>query len=88
MTDDQARTAVRTTIAVMAQLAGRTRTATDDLLVQLLKSNELKLSAAVSELLKDQTPPTAERITAALSAGVGLPDWHRSVCQLALTATS
>ena len=68
MTDDEARTAVRTTIAVMAQLAGRTRTATDDLLVQLLRSNEAKLSAAVIQLTKEPLPPTAERISAALAA--------------------
>lgn len=68
MTNDEARTAVRTTIAVMAQLAGCTRTVADDLLVQLLKSNEAKLTAAVIELLKDQTPPTAERMSEALAA--------------------
>ena len=68
MTDDEAQTAVRTTIAVMAQLAGRTRTAADDLLVQILKSNETRLTTAVIDLLKDPTPPTTERISAALAA--------------------
>ena len=68
MTDDEARIAVRTTIAVMAQLAGRTRTATDDLLVQLLKSNEAKITTAVTDLSKDATPPMSERISAALAA--------------------
>ena len=72
MTDDEARTAVRTTIALMAQLAGRTRTATDDLLVQLLKSNEQRLTTAVIDLLEDPNqPPSAERISAAL-AKVGI----------------
>jgi hypothetical protein len=68
MTDDEARTAVRTTIAVMAQLAGRTRSAADDLLVQILKSNETRLTTAVIDLLKEPILPTAERISAALSA--------------------
>jgi hypothetical protein len=68
MTDDETRNAVRMTIAVMAQLAGRTRTAADDLLVQILQSNETRLTSAIIDLLKVPTPPTAERISAALAA--------------------
>jgi hypothetical protein len=69
MTDDDVRTAVRATIAVMARLAEKTRTGTDDLLVQLLRSNEARLTTAVGSLVKDPTqPPTPERVTAALAA--------------------
>jgi hypothetical protein len=68
MTDDEARTVVRTTLAVMARLAERTRTPADDLLVQILRSNEAKLAEAVMDLVKDPAPPTAERIAAALAA--------------------
>jgi hypothetical protein len=69
MTDDEARTAVRATLAVMARLAERTRTSADDLLVQLLRANEAKLTAAVLDLAKDPVqPPTPERIAAALAA--------------------
>jgi hypothetical protein len=69
MTDDEVRTAVRATLAVLAQLAQRTRTSADDLLIQLLKSNEAGLTTAVADLLKDPVqPPTAERVSAALAA--------------------
>ena len=69
MSEDEARTAVRATIAVMAQLAECTRTGADDLLVQILRSNESKLTTAVIELVKDPAqPPTAEKVAAALSA--------------------
>jgi hypothetical protein len=69
MTDNEVRTAVRAILAVLTQLAQRTRTSADDLLMQLLKSNEARLTTAVAELLKDPVqPPTAERISAALAA--------------------
>jgi hypothetical protein len=69
MTDDEVRTAVRTTLAVLTQLARRTRTPADDLLIQLLTSNEARLTTAVAELLRDPVqPPPAERVTAALAA--------------------
>jgi hypothetical protein len=69
MTDDEVRTAVRATIAVLARLAEKTRTGADDLLVQLLRSNEARLTTAVASLLKDPVqPPSAERVTAALAA--------------------
>ena len=70
--DDSARVAVRATLALMAKLSERTRTATDDILIQLLKANEPKLTDAVAELLQDKVqPPSSERIAAAL-AHVGI----------------
>jgi hypothetical protein len=69
MTDDEVRTAVRATLAVLTQLAQRTRTPADDLLLQLLRQNEARLTAAVADLLRDPAqPPTAERVAAALAA--------------------
>jgi hypothetical protein len=69
MTEDEVRTAVRAMLAVMDRLAGRTRTAADDMLIQILKSNEAKLTAAVAELVKDPVqPPPPERVAAALAA--------------------
>jgi len=68
MTDDEVRTAVRATLAVLTQLAQRTRTPADDLLLQLLRQNEARLTAAVADLLRDPAqPPTAERVAAALA---------------------
>ena len=53
----------------MSRLAERTRTAADDILIQLLKANEPKLTEAVADLLKDKVqPPSNERIAAALAA--------------------
>jgi hypothetical protein len=69
MTDDEVRTAVRATIAVMARLAEKTRTGTDDLMVQLLRTTEARLTTAIANLLKDPVqPPTPERVSAALAA--------------------
>ena len=69
MTDDEVRTAVRATLAALTQLAQKTRTPADDLLLQLLRQNESKLTTAVAALLKDPVqPPTPERVTAALAA--------------------
>jgi len=68
MTEDEARVAVRATLAVMTRLAEKTRTAADDLLLQILRTNETKLAAAVLDLTRDPEPPTAERVTAALAA--------------------
>jgi hypothetical protein len=71
MTDDEARTAVRATLAVMTRLAERTRTTADDVLIQILCGNEARLTAAVLDLTRDPTPPTPERVAAALaSAGI------------------
>lgn len=71
MTDDEARIAVRATLAVMTRLAEKTRTAADDVLTQILCANESRLTAAVLELTKDPAPPTPERVAAALaSAGI------------------
>ena len=66
MTDDEVRKTVRTTLAVLTQLATRTRTSADDLFLQIVRQNEGKLTTAVADLLKDSTPPTSERISAAL----------------------
>ena len=69
MTEDEVRPAVRAMLAVLERLAGRTRTAADDLLVQILKSNEAKLTVVVAELVKDPDQPSSpERVTAALAA--------------------
>jgi hypothetical protein len=68
MTENEARAAVRATLAVMTRLAEKTRTSADDVLLQILRSNESKLAAAVLDLARDADPPTAERVTAALSA--------------------
>lgn len=68
MTEDEARVAVRATLAVMSRLAERTRTAADDVLLQFLRSNESKLAAAVLSLTRDSAPPTPDRVNAALAA--------------------
>lgn len=68
MTEDEARVAVRATLAVMTGLAGKTRTAADDVMLQILRSNEAKLAAAVLDLTRDPTPPSPERVAAALAA--------------------
>ena len=68
MTEDEARVAVRATLAVLTRLAEKTRTAADDLLLQILRSNESKLAAAVLDLARDPAPPSPERVTAALAA--------------------
>jgi hypothetical protein len=68
MTGDEVRTAVRAMLAVMDRLAVRTRTTADDLLIQVLKSNEAKLTAVVADLVKDPVqPPSPERVAAALA---------------------
>lgn len=69
MTEQDAATAVRATLAVMARLAEQTRTPTDNVLVQMLQSNESRLTRAVLAL-GDQ-PATPERVAAAL-ASVGI----------------
>jgi hypothetical protein len=68
MTEDEARTTVRATLAVMTRLAEKTRTSADDVLIQILRANESRLAAAVLELTTDPTPPTPERVAAALAA--------------------
>jgi hypothetical protein len=68
MTEAEARTAVRATLAVMTRLAEKTRTAADDLLIQILRANEAKLMTAVLALATDPNPPTPERVTVALAA--------------------
>lgn len=68
MTDDEARIAVRATLAVMTRLAEKTRSSADDLLLTVLRSNEAKLTAAVRELASDPAPPTPDRVAAALAA--------------------
>jgi hypothetical protein len=68
MTEDEVRTTVRATLAVMTRLAEKTRTSADDMLIQILRSNEARLTAAVLDLAKDPTPPAPERVAAALAA--------------------
>ncbi len=68
MTAEEAKVAVQATLAVLTRLAEKTRTGADDLLLQILHSNETRLAAAVFDLAKDGSPPTPERVTAALSA--------------------
>jgi len=72
MSEAEARTAVQATLAVMARIAEGTRTPADDLLIQILRTSEAKLAAAVRNLANDPVqPPTPERIAAALtSAGI------------------
>jgi hypothetical protein len=61
------RTAVRTTLAVMARIARRTRTPTDDVLIQMLKANEDRLVEAVTDALAQANqPPSDDDIAAAL----------------------
>jgi hypothetical protein len=65
--DPTARAAVRTTIAVLARLARRTRTPADDLLAQMLRANEDRIVAAVTDLLAQPgQPPSDDDIAAAL----------------------
>ena len=60
-------TAVRTTLAALRRVAGRTRSQADDLLIQILSANEGRIVEAVEKLLADpQQPPTDEQIAAAL----------------------
>ena len=68
MTEAEAHVAVRATLAVMTRIAEKTRTAADDVLTQILRSNEARLTAAVLELAKDPATPTPERVAAALAA--------------------
>jgi hypothetical protein len=68
MTEAEALVAVRATLAVMTRIAEKTRTAADDMLTQILCTNEARLTTAVLELAKDQSPPTPERVAAALAA--------------------
>ncbi len=59
--------AVRTTLALLARLALRTRTPSDDLMSAMLKSNEERIVDAVLELANDPAqPPTEAQITQAL----------------------
>jgi hypothetical protein len=60
-------TAVRTTLATLSRIAGRTRSQADDVMTQILCSNEGRIVEAVERLLAapDQ-PPTDEQIAAAL----------------------
>ncbi|MSR51767.1 MAG: hypothetical protein EXS09_00570 [Gemmataceae bacterium] len=72
MTEDEARIAVRTTFAVLARMAAKTRTQADDLLLQMLQANESKLVSAVHSLANDPVqPPAAHRVADAL-AEVGI----------------
>ena len=65
--DPTARAAVRTTLAVLARLARRTRTPADDLLAQMLRANEDRIVAAVTDLLAQPgQPPSDDDISAAL----------------------
>ena len=68
MTEAEARTAIRATLAVMTRLAEKTRTGTDDLLIQILRANESKLTTVVLALATDPNPPTPDRVSAALAA--------------------
>lgn len=72
MTEEEARIAVRTTFEVLAHLVAKTRTQTDDLLLQMLQANETRLVTAVYSLANDPVqPPKGERVSAAL-AQVGI----------------
>jgi hypothetical protein len=65
--DPTARAAVRTTVAVLARLARRTRTPADDLLAQMLRANEDRIVAAVTDLLAQPgQPPSDDDIATAL----------------------
>ena len=67
MDPNAARTAVRTTLAVLGRLARRTRTPADDLLAQMLRANEDRLVEAVADLLAQvDQPPGDDDIAAAL----------------------
>lgn len=69
MTEAEAHTAIKVTLAVMSRIADRTRTPADNLMIQILQTSEAKLAAAVRDLANDPNqPPTAERVTAALNA--------------------
>jgi len=69
MTEDEVRAAVRATLAVVARLAETTRSTADDLLMQIVRSNEAKVAAVVAELVKDPAqPPSREQLSAALAA--------------------
>jgi hypothetical protein len=68
VTEDEARIAVRATLAVLTRLAEKTRTSADDMLVQILRSNESRLTTAVFDLSKDPTRPSPERVATALAA--------------------
>lgn len=69
MSQDEVKQVLKTTLAIMAALAAKTRTQADDLIVAILRANQEKLARAVHELLQDEhQPPSAERIAAVLGA--------------------
>jgi len=68
MDRDSVKTVVRATLALMAQIAKRTRTQADDLLTSILQANEERLVDAALALLSDTVgrPPTEEQVAQAL----------------------
>jgi hypothetical protein len=62
-----AATAVRVTLQVLARIAAKTRTPTDDFMVAVLKKNEQRLADVVAELSGLPTqPPTDAQVAQAL----------------------
>lgn len=68
MNREEVRVTVRTVLMVMGNIARKTSTPSDDFMVAVLNANEDKLVEAVLKLLVDEKqPPTAERVSEALS---------------------
>jgi predicted unusual protein kinase regulating ubiquinone biosynthesis (AarF/ABC1/UbiB family) len=69
MSQDEVKTVVGVTLAVMGRIAERTRTKADDLMVAILRANQDRLTQAVHSLLtQPQQPPTDEQVALALAA--------------------
>ena len=69
MSQEEVKTVVGVTLAVMGRIAQRTRTKADDLMVAILSANQDRLTQAVHSLLaQPQQPPTDEQVALALAA--------------------
>jgi len=67
MTREEVQTTVRTTLIALARIAQRTRTPVDDVMVQILRSNEARLVEAVVAVLgSSKQPPSEDAIVQAL----------------------
>lgn len=67
MEPEDVKAVVRATLLVMARIAKRTRSQADDLLAELLKANEARITEAVASLCRESCEtPTEEQVRQAL----------------------
>jgi hypothetical protein len=69
---EEVRKVVRTTLAVFARIANRTRTQADDLLVAMLRAQEDRLVDAVVALVADPNATLTDDIIAKALEQVGI----------------